>query len=148
MQLETSQWPAWAWNETEEERRTATEREKRECWGKAGRDLTAVCHPAGFWCPWPILCPPREHIIRPPLWSCWAQRALFEWSAGGAGGWLGLSLLGPDRMVLTERFRGLIPPTTVLQPGEFIGGSAEGQTHFNTMPSWWFPHCFPVVIPF
>ena len=47
MQLESPQWPAGAWDEMEGERGTATEREKRECWGRAGGDLPAVCHP--FW---------------------------------------------------------------------------------------------------
>lgn len=37
MQLETPQWPAGAWYEMEGERRTSTEREKGEGWGRAGK---------------------------------------------------------------------------------------------------------------
>lgn len=47
---------------------------------------------------------------------------------------MGLSLLVPDRMVFTECFSGLIPPTVLLQPGRSLGGSAEGQTGFNATP--------------
>ncbi|TNN76966.1 hypothetical protein EYF80_012812 [Liparis tanakae] len=46
--------------------------------------------------------------------------------ARGGGGWMtGLSPAVPDRMALTERFRGLIPRTVLLQPGKSLGVSAE-----------------------
>lgn len=45
MQLETHQWPMGAWDKMERE---DSDREKREGWGRVGRDLSVVCHPAGF----------------------------------------------------------------------------------------------------
>lgn len=38
------------------------------------------------------------------------------------GGRLGPSVLAPDRMVLTERFRDLIPLTILLQLGQMLRG--------------------------
>ena len=152
MQLETSQWPVGAWDKMEGARKTATERETGWGGGLAETSLLSVTLLA-FDVRGPSRVPKESLSSGPHSGAVEHRESLGEacWSGArgccvcvcvcvcvclvGVGGWwLGLSLLVPDRMVLTERVRGLIPQTILLQLGESLGGSAKGQTGFNTRP--------------